>query len=157
MKTFSFTLALTTLATLATACDPATTGAPSDASTFRDDVIVPPTTTGGTVLVGKGGHDLPTEIVLGGYDRASLEIQLGFLAQIEKQIILALEADFLANEGNYAECPWICDGLNMSWDEGVFITGLRFEISQVSLAEDAEGLHWETEARGDAQVGCGCF
>lgn len=157
MKIQLSTLALVTLATLGTACDPATTNTASDASTFRGEVYIPPTTGGGTVLLGKGGHDLPTEILQNGYERASIDIQVIFLAEMEEQVIKSLEANFLANEANYEECPWICEGAEMSWDEGVYISDLHFEIGAVSLAESRDGLHWETEVRGEAQVGCGCI
>lgn len=158
MNTRCFALALVTLATLVTACDTEpTTTTELDASTFRGEVFVPPTTTGGTVLIGKGGHDLPTEILQNGYDRAPIEIQDIFLVDIEKQVIESLEADFLANEATYEECPWLCDGMGMSWDEGVYVGDLHFEIGAVWLAESRTGLHWQTEASGEAQVGCGCI
>jgi hypothetical protein len=150
------TLALTTFALLGTACDPETTGDSVDEATFRGDTFIPPTKPiGGSIVVG-GGHDNPLELILRGYDRAPLELQIAFQAKVEADLIKSFQQAFLADERTYEECPWVCEEQHMSWDEGVYVSDLRFEMGAVRVAESPAGLFWETEASGEAQVGCGC-
>lgn len=157
MNTRLSVLALVTLATLAPACDSEPTGSFDDAS-FRDgEVIIPPTTGGGGTLKGTGGHDLPWEVLYTGYERASYEDQQVFVADIEKLAYDFVVAQFLANEGNLAECPWTCEGLGGEWNEGVYVSELRVSFERVSTGfGEHEEIFWETEADVSAQVGCGC-
>jgi hypothetical protein len=157
MNTRLSVLALVTLATLAPACDPEPTGSFDDAS-FRDgEILVPPTTGGGGTIKGTGGHDLPWEVLYTGYERASFEYQQVFIGDIENQAHQFVVDQFLADEGNLAECPWTCEGLGGEWNEGVYVSELRATFETVSLGGDEnEGFFWETEAEISAQVGCGC-
>jgi hypothetical protein len=152
-------LAALALVILGTACDPEVAPAPSEAS-FRDgEVIVPPThPTGGSFTI-KGGHDNPFEIMAQPYDKAPVEYQLAFEAEIQKQAVAVIEAEFLADEHNLEECPWSCEALGMTWNEGVYITELRVEHGAVRTESDPEvkGLYWTTEASASAEVGCGCI
>lgn len=151
--------ALATLVVLGTACDLETPATRSDASSFRGEVFIPPTTTTGTVLIGKGGHDLPTEVLQRGFDESPYEIQISFLSEIEVATRKAFIEQFLANERAYEECPWQCEEHGLGWDEGVNVLEMRVEHAGVSLVSDkgGTGLHWETEVRAEAQVGCGCL
>jgi hypothetical protein len=155
MNTRLTALTLVTLATLATACDPEL--APTDDElTFRgDELDIPPPTTGG-ILLGKGGHDLPLATLEIGYDRAELDIQVAFQQEIEKQAYEFVVQTFLDDERTIELCPGICEAQELSWYEGVEVHELRFELGSVRLAEDASGLHWESETSVTAQTSCGC-
>lgn len=152
---FTTLVTLAALATLAPACDVEPTSA-SDVSLRDGEIIVPPTGPIGGTLKGTGGHDLPWEALHIGFDRASSTVQNAFLGELELQIHAAFTAEFLANEGNYEECPWACDELGMAWDEGVNVQDIRFEHGAVTLGECTLGAHWETEVSANAQVGCAC-
>jgi hypothetical protein len=157
MNTRLSILALVTLATLAPACDAEPTGSFDDAS-FRDgEIIIPPTTGGGGGLKGTGGHDLPWEVLSSGYERASFEYQEAFIGEIETQAHQFVVDQFLADEGNLAECPWTCEGLGGEWNEGVYVSGLRMTFGEVTtVVGEHEALSWETDVEVTAQVGCGC-
>lgn len=157
MNTRLSALALVTLATLAPACDPEPASSVDHAS-FRDgEVIIPPTTGGGGTLKGTGGHDLPWEVLYTGYERAAFEYQQVFIADLEQQALDFVTAQFLADEGNLAECPWTCEGLGGEWNEGVYVSGLRVTFGAVTTGYgEHEEIFWETEAEVSAQVGCGC-
>lgn len=154
----ALSLALVTLAALGTACDTEPTGTSPAAVRLRDtETIDPPTrpTTGSFTV--KGGHDNPFETLMHGYDRAPLEVQQSYLAEVDAQLVPAFTAAFLADERNYEECPWQCDELDMSWDEGVNVQEARFTLDSVVLAEDAMGPHWQSAISAEAQVGCACI
>lgn len=156
MKITLTALTLVTLTAFATGCDPEPAAA-SGVPTFRDGEIVSPPTTpiGGTIKSG-GGHDNPYDIIVRGFDRAPYEVQIAFYAEVEQQLTAYFTAQFLADEHVYEECPWACDELGLTWDEGVNVQGLRYVHDAVVIAEDASGLYWETNVEGTAQVGCGC-
>jgi hypothetical protein len=155
MKIQLTALALVTLATLGTACD-SELGSSSDELSLRGDVLDPrPPTTGGIVI--KGGHDNPWEILTAGYDKAPSEYQLAFEKDCEKQIYAALEDEFLSDEHVVEICSETCEKLGSHWEGGVGISELRYEHGEVrTMMGEHEQLEWQTEARVEAQVGCGC-
>lgn len=151
------TLTLVTLSTLAAACD--TEPAPSsDAWQLRDgEVFIPPTTTTGGGLVVKGGHDNPEDILMMPFDTVPPDYQLEFHAEALEQALKVIEDEFLANERNLAQCPWICEEASLSWNEGVYVADLAVEYSEVLTETDREGtMYWTTDADYSASVGCGC-
>jgi hypothetical protein len=156
MKTL---FAILTLVTLATACDPEAAPFPSDTS-FRDgEVIIPPTGPIGTGLVVKGGHDLPIEVLSQGYDLAPEQWKDAFDAQVVLEAYKVIEEDFLANERNFIACPGICEDLDASWDEGVYIANLAVQHGAVRNETDhtTGQVLWTTTAEVQADVGCGCI
>lgn len=150
-------LALVTLATLGTACDSEPSPS-SEAWALRDgEVFVPPTTTTGGGLVVKGGHDLPWEVLLQPFLDADLQYQLSFHDDVVTQIRQMFEADFLADERNLADCPWICEDAGLRWNEGAYVGDLVVEYGDVWTEYDRSGApYWTTDAYGSAEVGCGC-
>lgn len=154
-----FTLLALALVTLATACDPEAVPTSDDASMFRDgEVIVPPTGPIGTGLVVKGGHDNPYEIVIAGYDLAPVQYQEAFHAQVLLEAHKVIADDFLANERNLVECPGICEDLDASWDEGVYVGNLAVQYGTVQTETNREGqTYWLAAAEAQADVGCGCI
>ena len=156
MKITLTALTLVTLTAFATGCDPEPASA-SGVPTFRDGELVNPPTTpiGGTIKSG-GGHDNPFELILRGFDRAPLEVKPAFDAEVEQQLTTHFKTQFLANERVYEECPWACDDLGLTWDEGVNVASIRYVHDAVVVAENASGLYWETNVEAVASVGCGC-
>lgn len=156
MNTRLTALALVTLATLGTACDPETSPSSGDEPSFRGDTIDPvPPTTGGIIIV-KGGHDWDDLVLGGGYDRASLDYQIAFQQLAQDQAYEFVVKTFLADEKVMEACPWICEEQHMSWNEGVEVHELRVELGSVLTVEDETGLHWESETSVAAQTSCGC-
>ena len=152
----TFALALVTLATLGTACDVEPTPS-SDGLEFRGDELDPPRpTTGGGIII-KGGHDLPTEILWVGFDRASFEYQAAFEGEVEKQVVDFFEQQFLSNERVVDECRSTCEHQGLPWDGGVLVRDLELVHGTVTTQRDAyERLEWVTEVDASADVACAC-
>lgn len=152
----TFALALVTLATLGTACDVEPTLS-SDELEFRGDELDPPRpTTGGGIII-KGGHDLPTEILDVGFDRAAFEYQLVFEQEVEKQVVDFFEQQFLSSERMVDWCISTCEHQSLPWDGGVLVRDLELEHGAVTTERDAEErLVWVTEVDASADVACAC-
>lgn len=156
-------LALTTLTLLGTGCDPETTASSSSTASkaeihFRDGEVIdyPTTTTGGTIKV-KGGHDNPFEILYMGFDRAPLEYQLEFLADVEKQLPSLIIDELLSDELVVEQCMSSCAHQEMQWDGGITLLELRFDHGKVStVIGEQERLHWETDVSAVATGSCEC-
>ena len=155
MNTRLAALALVTLATFATACDPELAPPSEELELRADEIDIPPPKTGGTIIV-KGGHDWDLIVLGDGYDHASLDYQLAFQQIAHDQGYEFVVKSFLGDERTMAECPWICEEQHMSWNEGVEVSELRVELGTVRTVEDEIGLHWESEVFVSAQTSCGC-